>query len=497
MPNETVFSGDNALRDYLDPENHPDTPLVELPASLNPFVKNGVRIYAKLMNQLPLQNVKSLPAFMMLKRAAESGQLKDITTLVENSSGNTAFSLAIIGRAFGIPRAQALVSNEVSRGKLRMLRVFGNEVSVHQEPICPDPADPESGINQAKQMAQNDRSVFNAGQYDNPNNPLAHERVTGPQIWRQLNGQLSLFVSGLGTTGTMVGTGSYLKRQSPAVKTLGVIRMPNNPVPGVRTQNLLHQIAFDWKHTVDYIEEVDTASSYRMSMQLCRSGLLVGPSSGFALAGLLQLIRNLQRDGQLDSLRLSNGDIPVVFICCDSPFPYLDEYFEHLDSNEFPPIAHEHLLGTNQSHHALLPQREPDPVREISADQAYTLLYGDQPAETLQNIVAHQSEQMITLSPNVVLLDVRTEREYDDVHLAGSQRIEIHSLLSDIQKYLPAFTRKQLIVYCRTGSRSAAAVRALNGEGIDAVSLRGGIAQWSAQNLPRVKFIDCKRKHVE
>jgi len=112
----SVFYGDEALLDYLDPENY-ITPLVELPKQLNPFVKERVSIFAKMLTHLPLMNVKSIPAFHMLK----SSSLKGVTTLVESSSGNTALSLWVIWRAFWIKKTQAFISHEVTGGKLKLL----------------------------------------------------------------------------------------------------------------------------------------------------------------------------------------------------------------------------------------------------------------------------------------------------------------------------------------------------------------------------------------
>ena len=149
-----VFKGDNAILDYLNPESQVFTPLVELPKKLNPFYEDSVRIYAKLLNTLPLTNVKSIPAFNMLKEMEHKGKLKNIHTIIENSSGNTVLSLAVIGRLLGIPNTKAFVSYEVPFGKLQMLQLFGVEPLVNKEPICPDPADKTSGIYKAKKMGK-------------------------------------------------------------------------------------------------------------------------------------------------------------------------------------------------------------------------------------------------------------------------------------------------------------------------------------------------------
>ena len=169
-----VFDGPTALRDFLNPDNQPPLPLVKLPASLNPFAGDGVKIYAKLMNFLPLANIKSLPAFNMLLEKEASGELKSVAALIENSSGNTVFSLGILARIFGIEKTKAIVSHEVSHGKLQLLRFFGIDISVNEEPICPDPSDKESGIYKAKEIGQSENGWWNPGQYDNEANPKAH-----------------------------------------------------------------------------------------------------------------------------------------------------------------------------------------------------------------------------------------------------------------------------------------------------------------------------------
>ena len=107
--NQNIFKGNNSIKDFLNPDLHPFLPLVELPESLNPFLKDRVHIFAKLMYFLPLLNIKSLPALNMLLEAEKSGKLKDVHTIIENSSGNTAFSLGIIALALGIKNVNAIV----------------------------------------------------------------------------------------------------------------------------------------------------------------------------------------------------------------------------------------------------------------------------------------------------------------------------------------------------------------------------------------------------
>ncbi|MDR2415672.1 MAG: pyridoxal-phosphate dependent enzyme [Candidatus Peribacteria bacterium] len=250
MPTTNIFKGETALLDYLNPQNTL-TPLVELPPHLNPFFQDNVHIFAKLLQTLPLTNVKSLPAFRMLANE----EVSSLHTLIESSSGNTALSLAVIARILGIPTTKAIVSHEITSGKRKLLQLFGVEMIVHKEAICPNPNDPSSSIYQAKVYGKQSGRI-NPGQYDNPKNPEAHYHSTGPQIYEQLQGDIQLFCAGLGTTGTMIGTAKFLKEKNAYLHTLGVVRKPNNPVPGPRTHHLLRQIAFHWEQYVDAIVAV-------------------------------------------------------------------------------------------------------------------------------------------------------------------------------------------------------------------------------------------------
>ena len=123
------------------------------------------------------------------------------------------------------------------------------------------------------------------------------------------------------------------------------MRAPDNYVPGVRTEKLLKVVGFDWRKHVDQIEGIETAQSYQLSLEMSRSGLIVGPSSGLALAGLLQYLQNLKAENRLDEIRNEKtGEVVCVFPCPDGPLPYLDEYFKYVDRSHFPSIRNEELL---------------------------------------------------------------------------------------------------------------------------------------------------------
>jgi cysteine synthase len=324
-----VFEGPTAVKDFLHPENSPPLPLVELPDALNPFRDKGVRIFAKLMYLLPMLNIKSLPALNMLLEAQSSGRLDGVSTIIENSSGNTAFALGVLCRLFGIQQVTALVPWDIAPGKLDMLRLVGAEPRLHK-----DAADSQSGIELAR-VAGKQKGHFNPGQYNNDANPAAFEKWLAPELWNQSNGKMTVMVAGLGTTGTFVGMSRYFRRNSLDVTMVGVICRADSAVPGVRSEARLREIGFSWREASDTIVEIGTKESFKWSLQLCRWGLMAGPSSGFALAGLQHFLETQVGNSALDRLRNKDGEVYTTFICGDTPFPYLDKYSTHLDPSDF------------------------------------------------------------------------------------------------------------------------------------------------------------------
>jgi len=486
MRSLNVFSGQESVKDFLRPNNLLPTPLVEIPATLNPFYKDGVRIYAKLMNTLPLQNVKSLPAYEMLSSAQKSGRLRNVYSLIENSSGNTAFSLAVLGRMFGIPKTTAIVSHEVSPGKLKLLRLFNTSIRVNKEPICPDPNDLTSGIHIARRTGDK-TGWFNPSQYDNVANPAAHRRYTGPQIWKQTRGRITVFCAGLGTTGTLVGAGNFLKKASRGqVTTVGVVRAPNNPVPGVRTNNLLKDIAFDWQGTSDHLVTIDTKASFIQSLKLCRAGIIAGPSSGFALAGLLSFLKKAKRNNTINSLRNKNNEVLAVFVCPDNPSPYLDEYFNYLPSTFFPKIINEELLLRRPK---TVPYINNVVTRtpELEPREAFKKIYNVQAKILWRQL---ENGETVNLNPDIRILDIRSLNEFNHAHLPGSVNISPQQALA-LDKNSAYKKARLILLVCESGERTKMYAQKLTKHGLPAFSLRGGIQEWSQKNLPRFRPTLC------
>ena len=356
MTNIEYYSGPDGALEYLRPSVGKMIPLVELPAALNPYLEShDIHIDAKLMNTLPLMNVKSLPAWHMLAAADATGK-----ELVEASSGNTVMSLGLLAPHFGVTGITAVASPEVSEGKLALLRLAGVNVRLVKGPICPDPNDPDGAIAVARQEGGQPGKV-NLGQYDNVANPAAHAAITGPQLFTQLGDTIGMFCAGLGTTGTLLGTAEYLLRHISHLRVAGVVRKPNNTVPGVRTVNGLREVSFDWKDVLNEpLVEVSEKESYEASLQMIRQGLLVGPSAGFAFAGLLRHLKRMAAIGELDTLRGKH----VVFVCPDSPLPYVGEYEKVLGAHFFPAIQNAELRSGVEGTPVSVPKVS---VRELHA----------------------------------------------------------------------------------------------------------------------------------
>jgi cysteine synthase len=330
-----VFSGPDSIARYFDPDNLPLLPMVEIPTKLNPFRSDNVRIYAKILTAHPAQNVKALPALNMLRHEPSAAS----KAIVEASSGSTVLSMGMAARAlYGNEDVCAYVTNKKHPDQLRLLRFFGLKVALYGGLAQQEPHDPKGIMSRLRHRAKNDGNTCYLGQYDNDNNWKSHERWTGVQIYKQLP-KINILCTTVGTGGCITGTGSYLKNQNPAVKVVGVCNVFGDPTPGPRHFPGFESSTFPWRETIDEFEDVASTDSYSTSMQLCREGIIAGPSSGEALYGLLKYLGKLRRAGTLSSLAdEQTGEISCVFICCDLPYQYMDLYFEKLKEDQFPPI---------------------------------------------------------------------------------------------------------------------------------------------------------------
>ncbi|MER3317367.1 MAG: cysteine synthase CysM [Allomuricauda sp.] len=275
-----------------------NTPLVESKVlNTNPNVK----ILFKLEGNNPGGSVKDRPAYNMIKSGLERGDFSKSTKLIEATSGNTGIGLAMIAGLFGLDIELVMPENS-TKERVQTMRAYGAKVTL-------TPAD--VGIEGARDYAE--AKVKNEGfqmlnQFANDDNWKAHYKTTGPEIWRDTEGQITHFVSSMGTTGTIMGTSTYLKEQNPNVQIVGVQPTDDSKIPGIRKwpQEYLPKIFNPEK--VDTVMEVSEQDAIEMAKRLAKDeGIFAGMSSGGAAVVALRLAETLE-SGTIVSIVCDRGD---------------------------------------------------------------------------------------------------------------------------------------------------------------------------------------------
>jgi len=264
-----------------------NTPLVEL-RNVN-GVNPKVKVYAKLEGNNPGGSIKDRPAYYMIVKAEEAGQLTKDKIIVEPTSGNTGIALAMIGCAKGY-RVKLFMPECVSTERQICLQAYGAEVE-----LTPAREATDGAIRRAHEFISKDPAkYFMPNQFDNPNNLLAHYETTGPEIYDQTGGEVDVFVAGLGTSGTLIGTGKYLKEKKPKVKIVAVEPTEGHTIQGLKnmTESIRPGIydpkGFDEKVTVEDDEAFETTR-----LLATKEGIFVGMSSGAAVVGAMKIAQQM------------------------------------------------------------------------------------------------------------------------------------------------------------------------------------------------------------
>ena len=265
-----------------------NTPLVELTGIHN---KPGVRLFAKLEGNNPGGSVKDRPAWYMIRKAEESGALVREKVILEPTSGNTGIALAMIAAARGY-RIKLVMPGCASLERRQILEAYGAELV-----LSPAGEGTDGAIRMAHQiLAESPERYYMPNQYANPNNVLAHYETTGPEIWRQTEGEVDVFVAGMGTSGTLMGTGRYLREQKPGIRVVGIEPVLGHKVQGLKNMKeaivpeIYHEERLDEKRVIEDEEAFETAR-----LLAAREGLLAGMSGGAAVAGALQVVAGMER----------------------------------------------------------------------------------------------------------------------------------------------------------------------------------------------------------
>jgi cysteine synthase B len=254
-------------------------------------------ILAKLEGSNPAGSVKDRPALHMIRRAQERGTIRPGDTLIEATSGNTGIALAMAAAIMGY-RMVLIMPEHMSVERRAVMRSYGAEII-----LTPRAGSMEAAIDLAKAMEARGEGL-RLDQFSNPDNPAAHYETTGPEIWRDTQGRITHFVSSMGTTGTIMGTGRYLKEQNAAVQIVGVQPEEGSNIPGIRRWPEAYLPKIYDPAGVDRIIDVSQTLAEETARALAaREGIFAGISSGGAVAAALRLSTEV------------SGAVIVVIVC--------------------------------------------------------------------------------------------------------------------------------------------------------------------------------------
>ena len=279
------------------------TPLVRLQRVLGPDARGNV-LLAKLEGNNPAGSVKDRPAISMIRRAEERGEIKPGDTLIEATSGNTGIALAMAAAMRGY-RMVLIMPEDLSIERAQTMKAFGAELI-----LTPKTGGMEYARDLAEQMARDGKGRV-LDQFANADNPRIHYETTGPEIWQDTAGQITHFVSAMGTTGTITGTSRFLKEQNPAVRIVGAQPQEGSRIPGIRKWPEAYLPKIYDPSQVDEMIYVSQGDAEDMARRLAREeGLFCGISAAGACWVALQLARQLT-------------NATLVFIVCDRGDRYL------------------------------------------------------------------------------------------------------------------------------------------------------------------------------
>jgi cysteine synthase B len=278
-----------------------NTPLVRLQRM--PGTTTSV-ILGKLEGNNPAGSVKDRPALSMIVEAEKRGDIKPGDTLIEATSGNTGIALAMVAAMKGY-RMILVMPEHQSLERRQTMGAFGAELV-----LTPKAGGMEAARDTAERMRDEGQGII-LDQFANPDNPLAHYRGTGPEIWRDTGGAITHFVSAMGTTGTIMGVSRFLKERNPAIAIIGAQPAEGSQIPGIRKWPEAYLPKIYDRARVDRLESVSQAEAEDTARRLAREeGIFGGISAGGACAVALRIAREVE-------------NATIVFIVCDRGDRYL------------------------------------------------------------------------------------------------------------------------------------------------------------------------------
>ena len=275
-----------------------NTPLVEASHLIS---KKGVRLFFKLEGNNPGGSVKDRAAFNMISEALKRGDIKKGGTLVEATSGNTGIALAFIAQFLGLNMVLIMPENSTVE-RVKTMRAYGAEVLL-------TPAD--VGIEGARDVAfklRDEKGYVVLNQFENPDNWKAHYKTTGPEIWRDTEGQVTHFVSAMGTTGTVMGTSTYLKEKNKNITIVGAQPADGARIPGIRKWSPEYVPKFFDRSKVDIVVDVSEENASKTTQRLAKEeGVFAGMSSGGSVFCALEIAKTIDK-GVIVAIICDRGD---------------------------------------------------------------------------------------------------------------------------------------------------------------------------------------------
>lgn len=287
-----------------------NTPLLELNNIEKEFGLKA-HIFAKLEYLNPAGSAKDRIGKMMIQDALETGKINKDSVIIEPTSGNTGIGLAAVAASLGI-KVILTMPDTMSVERINLLKLYGAEII-----LTPGSKGMEGAVQKANEIAKNNPNSWIAGQFDNPVNAKAHELTTGPEIWNDTDGKVDVFIAGIGTGGTITGTGRYLKSQNKNIKIVGV-EPSSSPLltKGVSGPHKLQGIGANFipkvldKSVVDEIITIGDEEAPLMTKKLAlKEGILVGISAGAALSAAIKVAqKDEMKDKNIVVLLPDTGD---------------------------------------------------------------------------------------------------------------------------------------------------------------------------------------------
>lgn len=275
-----------------------NTPLVEV---TNSFNNPNVKLLLKLEGNNPGGSVKDRAAYFMISEALKKKNIKKGDTLVEATSGNTGIALALMAKVLGVNMVLTMPEHATVE-RVKTMRAYGAEVI-----LTPTELGMEGAIDHALKLKYK-KGYFRLNQFDNFDNPKAHFTTTGPEIWRDTEGQVTHFVSAMGTTGTITGVSDYLKQQNDAIRIIGVQPKEGAKIPGIRKWSEEYLPAIFKPQKIDTILQVTQQEAEEGTLKLAnQEGIFAGMSSGGAFATALKVANSIEK-GVVVAIVCDRGD---------------------------------------------------------------------------------------------------------------------------------------------------------------------------------------------